>query len=136
MDKDKKSELRTASFCLSLCIIVFSLVYFIYTDQIFERFPTERFVIIIIVSIIFGLIISRIKNEKIADIIIQSIFLFARINKQTILEKQAEVPPEERDFSLLKFRAPKIYYFMYFFVSIIIIFSIIFISIDLSIYFK
>jgi phosphatidylserine synthase len=128
MNKEKISELRLVSFLISLCIIVFSLTYFIYTNQIFENFPAKLFIIITVIATMIGLFISQIKDEEMADILIQTMYTFAGINKKKIL-KQAEYNNIKN--VNMEVKHPWIYYMQYCFVIVVVIFSIFFMAFEI-----
>jgi hypothetical protein len=125
MNKEKTSELRLFSLLIPICIIVFSLAYFIYTNQISENFPIKLFIIITIVSIIVGLFISQVKDEETADILIQAMYRFVGINKEKLLKEVEYNNSKNVD---IKVNHPWIYYIQYFFVIVVVIFSIFFIT--------
>ena len=128
MNKEKASELRVVSFLISLCIIVFSLTYFIYTNQIFDNFPVKLFIIITVIATTIGLFISQIKDGETADMLIQTMYTFAGINKKKIL-KQAEYNNSKNVD--MEVKRPWIYYIQYCFVVVVVIFSIFFIAFEI-----
>ncbi len=128
MNKEKTSELRVVSFLISLCIIVFSLTYFIYTNQIFENFPARLFIIITVIATVIGLFISQIKDEETADMLIQTMYTFAGINKKKIL-KEAEYNNSKNVG--MEVENSWIYYIQYCFVIAVVIFSIFFIAVQI-----
>jgi phosphatidylserine synthase len=128
MSKEKTSELRLVSFLISLCMIVFSLAYFIYTNQIFENFPAKLFIIITAIATMIGLFVSQIKYEETADMLIQTMYTFAGINKEKILKEAEYNNSKNMD---IKVKQSWIYYMQYFFVIVVVIFSIFFITMQI-----